>query len=236
MDFTTAGESRALYYASEALKENGWNYLKTAKTILLPIPSLETDGSIKGGGAITDFAEDCLIIGGNLDTVENRHVFDLLKHPLYLSENAAITAHCAIREAMTRLPVTLKGCHILVIGWGRIGKCLVRLLRLLGSNVTVAARKESDRALISALGYSAIDPAVDMNLSKFRVIFNTADAMVLPLCKQATCKEDCLKIDLASHRGIEGEDVIWARGLPGKYTPETSGKLIAEIIVKEFPK
>jgi hypothetical protein len=54
--------------------------------------------------------------------------------------------------------------------------------------------------------------------------------------KQATCKEDCLKIDLASHRGIEGEDVIWARGLPGKDAPESSGKLIVKTAIRLIEK
>ena len=234
MEFTTAGDSLALQYAAQTLKEMGWVQHKDAKTVLLPIPSLESDGSMKGGGSIADIPEDRLIIGGNLDSLNRSSVIDLLKNPLYLSENAAITAHCAIREAMTRLPVTLKDCNILVIGWGRIGKCLVRLLRLLGANVTVAARKESDRALIFALGYSAIDPAAEMDLSKYRVIYNTADAMVLPKERQCNCRVDCLKIDLASRKGIEGDDVVWARGLPNKYAPESSGKLIAEIIVKEL--
>ena len=234
MNFTTAGVSCALEYAVAALREKGWRHLEDADVILLPVPSLDADGSIKGGGSIDALPRDSLIIGGNLDSVKNHKKLDLLKNPLYLSENASITAHCAIREAMSRLPITLNECPILVIGWGRIGKCLVRLLRLLGANVAVAARKESDRALIAALGYTALDPAAEMDLSQFRLIYNTADAPVLPMEKQLDCRADCLKIDLASHRGIDGEDVVWARGLPNKYVPESSGRLIAQIVVKEL--
>ena len=39
-------------------------------------------------------------------------------------------------------------------------------------------------------------------------------------------------IDLASKLGIEAEDVIWARGLPGKDAPETSGDLIARTVIR----
>jgi hypothetical protein len=41
-----------------------------------------------------------------------------------------------------------------------------------------------------------------------------------------------VKIELASSPGLEGDDVIEALGLPGKYAPETSGKLIARTILR----
>ena len=37
---------------------------------------------------------------------------------------------------------------------------------------------------------------------------------------------------LASQQGIEGEDVLIARGLPGKEAPESAGRLIAETVLK----
>ena len=42
----------------------------------------------------------------------------------------------------------------------------------------------------------------------------------------------CIKIELASAPGIECEDVVIARGLPGSYAPISSGRLIAETILK----
>lgn len=41
-----------------------------------------------------------------------------------------------------------------------------------------------------------------------------------------------MKIDLASKPGIGGTDVLWARGLPGKFAPESAGKLIAQTILR----
>ena len=135
--------------------------------------------------------------------------------------------------AMAQLPVTLCGCQVLVIGWGRIGKCLAVLLKKLGAQVLVAARKETDRAMLDALGYDAVDPLLlPTVLPRCRVIFNTAPFMVLPEALMQHCNPKCLKIDLASVRGIEGEDVLWARGLPGKDVPETSGALIARTVIR----
>jgi len=113
----------------------------------------------------------------------------------------------------------------LVVGWGRIGKCLAQLLRQLGSIVTVSARKPSDRAILEALGYRTIRPE-DIQPNNFKLIYNTAPTMLLP-----NCVGNALKIDLASQPGISGSDVLWARGLPGKDAPESSGILIANTII-----
>ena len=134
---------------------------------------------------------------------------------------------------MKQLPVTLQGCPVLIVGWGRIGKCLAALLRQLGAHVSVYARKESDKAMLLALGYDIADiapPAYD--LMRYRVIFNTAPYMVLPAESLKSCRPECLKIDLASVQGMEGDNVIWARGLPNKNTPESSGELIARTILR----
>lgn len=224
-------------YAVKELESCGWIQQDDAKIILLPVPSFDPGGCIKGGGAPEDLPPDCVIVGGNLPSAlfKKHTCMDLLQNPLYLSENAAITAHCALCIVMENLTVTLQDCPILVTGWGRIGKCLVRLLRLLGAKITVAARSESDRALTEALGYESADiHNTEADLSKYRAIINTVPAMVLPEHALKTCQSGCLKIDLASTPGIAGPDVIWARGLPNLDAPESSGKLIAKIVRKEF--
>jgi hypothetical protein len=54
--------------------------------------------------------------------------------------------------------------------------------------------------------------------------------MMISEKESAISRSDCLKIDLASQIGIEGDDVLWARGLPGKDAPESAGWLIARTI------
>lgn len=232
--FYTAGHSKALEYAVELLKQAGIPFTDqtdlNATHLLLPVPSFGTDGELIGGGSLRkllpQLSRDICVIGGNLDRPElsGYKVQDLLQDDTYVSANAAITAHCAIGHAIARLPVTLDKCPVLVIGWGRIGKCLAKLLAALGAQVTIAARKSSDRAMVAALGYHGISTQ-HIDPSPHRVIFNTAPVMVLPDGGNA------LKIDLASKPGIGGQDVIWARGLPGKDAPESSGKLISEAIL-----
>ena len=230
------GNSAALDHAVHILRQAGFFIADTPSPkvthLLLPVPSFDPDGQIKGGipllPLLQQLPKDVHILGGNLTGIpEGYACTDLLKDPTYVAKNAAITAHCAIRLAMQKLPVTLEDLPVLVIGWGRIGKCLARLLKALGADVTVAARKESDRAMLGALGYkTAAIPFSGTMLSA--LVFNTAPAAV-----EISLPPDCLKIDLASIKGLPGEDVIWARGLPGKDTPLSSGRLIAETILRK---
>lgn len=235
--FYTAGSSPALTHAAGLLKKAGFafaDHTDLAVThLLLPVPSFTPKELLVGGENIQtllpQLSKDITVIGGNLShpALTQYPSIDLLRDEMYLAKNAAITAHCAIRLAMQHLPATLEGCPVLVIGWGRIGKCLARLLKGLGAEVTVAARKSTDRAMLSALGYTCV-PIIDLDVSAFRVIFNTVPVVVLH------GGGDALKIDLASKQGILAEDVLWARGLPGKDAPETSGQLIAETVIRSL--
>lgn len=241
--FYSAGHTDALDYAVAALRRKGCIVAqapsKDVTHLLLGVPSFEADGSLKGGGELSEALSvlpgNVTVCGGNLQhpALEGYKTTDLLQDPLYLAENARITAHCAVKIAMNKLPVTLWGYHVLVIGWGRIGKCLASLLKSMGAIVTVAARKEADRAMLLALGYDALDAQnLDYSLLRYRAIFNTVPVMLLPKEAMAYCCPDCLKIDLASAPGMDSPDVIWARGLPNKDAPETSGELIARTVLR----
>lgn len=229
--FCTAGCTTALKCAASALWSMGWEYDASAKNLLLPVPSFDPEGRIIGGGRIEDIlTEDTTVIGGNLQhkALTGHRCIDLLQDAQYLAQNASITAYCALRYAENKLSVILRDCPVLVIGWGRIGKCLADLLHRMGANVHVHARKEQDRAVLQALGYSAVDRLDNKALLKdFYVIYNTVPH---PVLRDDLLTKGTVLIDLASVAGIAGEDVIWARGLPNKDAPESSGLLIAKTV------
>ncbi len=229
-----AGCSPALAHARSVLQPYLTGEPGAATHLLLPVPSFEPGGTVKGGMALEDILALCrpdvAVIGGNLNhpALEGYETFDLLKDPFYVTQNAAITAHCALGLILTGLPVTLDGTDILIIGYGRIGKCMAKLLKDLGAAVTVSARKDADRAMSQVSGYQTVVPG-NWNPKKYRVIVNTVPA---PLLDAADCAPNALLLDLASNRGITGDRVNWARGLPGVCVPETSGKLIAKTVLR----
>ena len=138
-------------------------------------------------------------------------------------------AGCCIRIARA----LRKGGPVLIIGWGRIGKCLGQLLKCMGADVTIAVRNPAQIAMIRALGYGSVDISLlPDSLAHFRLLYNTVPFPVLNRAQMALCREDCVKIELASKDGIEGDDVIIARGLPGIHMPESSGELIARTFLR----
>lgn len=225
----------ALLAAGEALKARGYPVVErpcpAVTHLLLPVP-VAKDAYLQP--MLRSLPKDVTVIGGYLPELPGYRCVDLLYNDAYLAENAAITAHCAIAEALPRMKETLQDCPVLVIGWGRIGKCLAPLLKALGARVTVAARKEVARSMVQALGYKAtlLEKAP---LENYRLIFNTVPAPMLSEEQLSCCPPGCLKIDLASVLGMEGEDVVWARGLPGKNTPDSSGRLIARTVIRLLP-
>lgn len=238
------GSSDALIYASEFLKHAGVSLVDhptpEATHLLLDVPSFGPDGMLRGGGDLNYYLRmlptDITVVGGNLahPVLDGHKIIDLLRDAEYLARNASITADCALQAAAPLMKTTFADSPALIIGWGRIGKCLGQLLRSFGANVTVAARKEYDRAMLRALGYTAVNiSALESMLPRFRLIFNTAPELILSNRHTGLCK-NCVKIDLASKPGMEGNDVLWARGLPGIYAPESSGKLIAETFLRLY--
>lgn len=60
--------------------------------------------------------------------------------------NAVPTAEGALQLAMEELPVTIRGLHCVILGAGRISRVLQPMLRALGADITVVARRCSDIA------------------------------------------------------------------------------------------
>lgn len=220
----------ALEYAARHLEQWSWtpvNAPSSAVThVLLPVPCRLHPDTL--ATILSPLPETVTVLGGFLDSVPTgRACINLLEDEDYQAENAMITAYCALRLGADALPVTWNDCPVLILGWGRIGKCLSYLLQRLGANVTIAARKESDLALARAFAYEAMTfREAEDQTTRFRAVFNTVPAPVL----RCPATADCAFIELASKPGMDGPAIIDGRGLPGKMTPESAGALIARTV------
>lgn len=170
---------------------------------------------------------------------ENCEIYDLLKIEEYSVLNAIATAEGAIQIAMEKTYKTLLGSNILILGFGRIGKILAKMLYGIGANVFCEARKNEDLAYIKGYGYKAINlNQLDENLNKFDIIINNIPAPILDKNKLDLVKEDVLIIDLASNPGgtdfeyakLKNINAILELGLPGKVAPMSSAEYIQQTI------
>lgn len=220
-----------LSHAAGLLQREGFRLIHSAEGadhLLYPCPTPLS--------AMEDYFHGATVIGGNLDFLNscvNR--IDLLKDPYYVAANAAITAEAALGMILSHLTCAVTEGEILILGWGRIGKNLTHQLKHLDAPVTVYARRPEDRAMLRSLSYTPITAEeLPEALLRFRCIVNTAPAAILTAEDANRIRPDCFCLDLASVKSIPGENVLHARSLPGRYKPESSGKLIAETVLRHL--
>ena len=180
-----------------------------------------------------------------LSSVKNKNieVIDLMTREELAVLNTISTAEGAIQIAMQETLSTIHGSNVLVLGFGRVGKILAKMLNGIGARVSCEARKESDIAWIKAYGYNPIHLNVlDDSIGDYDVIINTIPFIVLDSNRLDKVKKYCLIIDLASNPGgvdrdaanKKGIKTIWALALPGKVAPLTSAEFLKETIYNIF--
>jgi len=171
--------------------------------------------------------------------IYNVYCIDFFEREEMTVLNAIPTAEGAIQIAMEEMPITLHDSNALVLGFGRIGKMLSKMLKGIGAQVFVEARKYSDIAWIKGYGYIPVNlNELGNYLSKMDVIFNTVPHIILDNEMLSKIRKDTIIIDLASKPGgvdfekakIAGLKAIWALSLPGKVAPITAAKFIKETI------
>ena len=209
-----------------------------ADAVILPMPYT------KGGGvlfapfsssampldAVFRLSEGAKAICGGMLPEEEERFFDYCDEPMLL-RNADVTAEGALVLAGQTLPICLNGARAVVMGYGRIGKRLAAKARALGCTVTVAARKERDHALIRMCGHEAIGfGGLPEALEHADVVFNTVPAEIFSESVFARLPESVPLIDLAGGIKLQGERILPAPGVPGKYAPETAGRILKESV------
>lgn len=175
----------------------------------------------------------------HLSEIYNVYSIDILEREEMAVLNVIPTAEGAIQIAMEETPVTLHGSNVLILGYGRIGKILAKMLQGIGANVYVEARKHSDIAWIKAYGYKPVYiTELASYLPNMTVIFNTVPHLMLDSNLLEKVNIDVLIIDLASKPGgvdfekakLMGLKIIWALSLPGKVAPVTAAGYIKETV------
>ena len=177
-------------------------------------------------------------------------VTDYYDNEVLQLRNAYVTAEAALMTAMELTDRTLRDTSVAVLGYGRIGKYLARLLRALGADVTVCARREESLFEAAAEGCHPLlitetDPMGGLSplCRDHPILFNTVPAHILPRDLLMSLRPDTLLIDLASAPfGVCDGDVrdatarnglryLRAPSLPGSYAPRDAGRMVAEFIL-----
>lgn len=221
----------------QGVAEDGWVYTEPGAGPLLLQPR-DLDRLPPGSLVLTGLAPDWLQQEArerHLRLVEYRDRDD------FALANAVPSAEGAIQMAMAASPLCLFDSEVVVLGLGRTGLVLARMLRGLGARVAGAARKEADLARAWALGLRPLPwDRLEEGLRSADFVFNTVPALVLTRERLGVLPRHAVIVDLASAPG--GVDWAAARelgiradlapGLPGKVAPVTAGRILAQLVVR----
>ena len=223
--------------------------------VTLNCPALGSSERITLDEIIELAEKNTVVLGGRipgrmLDAAGRKgiEIYDyFLSEPMQI-KNAYLTAEAAVSIAMNSLGKRLGEAKFAITGSGRISRFLAHILRRLGASVTVAARNAE------ALTYFAIDGCDTLLIrgddengerwytplqQGYDIIFNTVPAWLFDRKFLEGAARELLIIELASSPG--GVDVcaarelcanvMWAPSLPGKYAPESAGRIICECVL-----
>jgi len=127
----------------------------------------------------------------------------------------------------------------MVIGYGRIGSILCKMLAGLGAKVHAVVNKSRSAALANSAGHEVVTfKAMNHYLPDMDVIYNTVPKILLDKNNMHLINEKALIIDLAAPPygvdAIAGRDlglkILFSSSLPGKIAPVTTAMYILSTI------
>ncbi len=207
------------------------------RVIILPIPTTRDGEHISGtgesvSGAVADAGVGTLVVGYGIppaviEALSGRGaiVCDSLLDEEFLLENATLTALGTLGVILTSEHRALWDMNIGVVGYGRIGKELVRMLMYLGAAPTVFTTRQEVCLELCECGVRAELSLATSDLGKLDLVINTAPAQIFDTTEGGGFPASLRVIDLASGVNFPGiTSVEKYPSLPAKRFPYSAGR------------
>jgi hypothetical protein len=212
------------------------------RLIVLPIPTsrdnryiTDTDKTVEDIEKMLD--GNTLLAGYNLPRELSRHGgvnYDASLDEDFLLENAILTANGCLGYILTHSEKDISRLKIGVVGYGRIGKELMRLMLIMGSSPRLYTTRESVAVEMGKMGVNAEIIHNGSDIFGLDILINTAPARLIDTSRVG---EETLIIDLASGRAIDPDERLVRRSsVPDAMYPKTAGELYAGHIISYFKK
>jgi hypothetical protein len=219
------------------------------RTLLLPIPTSKdkihlsgTDklaSEVYGEAKAGDFVAGYGIERAAREAMTERGalVYDALLDEEFLADNAEATALGALGYILSNSDKTVRDSSFAVVGYGRIGKAMVRLLLFLGAKVRVYSGREEVCIELGECGVEAyfLDTGYILPKTDADFIINTAPTDLSPSFPDGRLPRGVRVIELASgenFRGIEGVERL--PSIPDRFYGKSAGKTYFSYIVKRM--
>ena len=214
----------------------------SGRLILLPIPTTRdkqyiTDTDVRVEEILPSLSPAVTVVGYNIpDSLKKGAnergalLFDAGLDEEFLLENAILTAKGTLGYILTRFEKDIADLTFGIVGYGRIGREMLRLLLLLGARVKVFTTRESVALELGEMGAEARVITESQDCAGLDILINTAPAKQL---SEELLPEGLDIIDLASGSIFEpSERLIKLPSIPDRMYPVTAGRLYAEAAMR----
>lgn len=240
-------------YCCEISKEK--SDLKSARAVILPIPSLcngkirSTDMTVHEFSEILD--DNCVVFAFCLkDDVLTRELkarnilcFDLYQSGELAVSNAYATAQGVLKYILLDTNKLLRETKVLLSGYGKTGRAICETLSLNKAEVTVLARREELRSELREKNIKSFSYDEKENIGNgFDYLINTVESRVIGAHFIKKVKNNGKILEIASRPygtdfeqaeklGIQYEILP---SLPSSAAPESAGKFMAKAVEKKI--
>lgn len=259
-DFLVVGGDRRMALLARLLSDDGYAVetlglrpedessvcIGEAGTLLFPYPFSVRSGRIPSlTGAILRPEEvlaqadssAAILAGAGMEPFLTRSALRYEQAEGFLERNADLSAEGALGEVMQRSQRSLSDMRILLTGYGLFGRALALRCRVMGAQMCIAARRESEREQARQDGMEAVSlEAMGEQARKAHMLLNTVPARIIGPEVLEALPESSWLLELASAPyGFDREaaerlhprfDVL--PGLPGCWFPISAALALKE--------
>ena len=226
---------------------NGEIPKKINRIFLLPIPTSKDSVHLTGTDRLTREIFDCVGEGDflagydikNEDKKKMRRlgalVYDAADDERFLSLNCSATAIGALGYVLSTNKKLPEDTRVAIIGYGRIGRELTRLLLFLGAQIKIYTGNKMQCIELCECGVDThlVKWSQPLPLYDFDLIINTAPTDLSASFPEKKIPSGMRVIELASGNNFGDIDGIERLpGIPDKYFPKSSGRIYYECIMK----
>lgn len=218
-----------------------WNPDGVDKIILLPTPTSRDGIHLTGSEkllreVLKDVSRGELVVGYSIPDADAEYirsrggaVCDVARDEEFLDENSKITVIGTLEYLLTNFNLVPSDMKIGIVGYGRIGRHLARVLLFFGAKIRIYTSKNLTRVELGKCGVESrvIDytsPALE-DLDEVDVLINTAPTPLGDCFMGGRIPSKLSVIELASGDNFAGiEGVIKLPSIPERSYPKTAGR------------
>lgn len=242
---------------SGVIYEKDLSGVNEADCVILPFPIQDDQGYLATPGApgekygMPDILDSIrpdgpILIGGFVlpELAEQLKKRNLKVHDIFRRADMAVataipTSEGILMYAMQETPITIQGMHVLLIGYGNVGRCCADRFNALGAHVTVVTFDLQQYVWANATpGLTAVRAdEIGEHIADIDLIVNTAPTSTLGREELKLLKPDCLILNPASKPCTDpalaeemGHRYLRIGHIPGKVAPLTAGISVKKVI------